>query len=86
VDVEAVLAVRLRRKHLVKTVGGNINNALGGGENFYPLAESRTHPHHIRRHIEHDPSLLAVSGAAVDLSPLLAVPTAEQEGHSRRQL
>ena len=82
VDVESVLAVRFRRKHLIEGVGRRVDDAFGRGEDFDSLGESWTHPHHIRSHIEHDPGLLAVGGTAVDLGPFLAVPAAEQEGDS----
>ena len=86
VDVEAMLAVRLRRQHLVEGVGGLVDDAFLGGQNLHPLGEGRTHLHHVGGDLEHDGRLLAVSGTAVHLGPLLAVPTAEQKGHSRRQL
>jgi hypothetical protein len=82
VDVESVLAVCLRRQHLVKTVGGLVDDAFLRGQDLHPLGEGRTHLHHIGGNLEYDGCLLAVGGAAVDLGPLLTVPTGEQQSDS----
>lgn len=58
---------------MVEAVGGQIDDPLGGREDFNPFLESAGHTHHIGNHLKHDRRLLSVSGATMHLRALLAV-------------
>ena len=79
VGVEAVLVADIGGEHLVDTARWLINEPLLGIQYLDPLGECRTHPHHIRCHIEHDGSLLTVGGTAVNLGAFLTITTGEQQ-------
>ena len=86
VGIKAMLVRHIRRKHLVGAVSGKVGDLLLGFQDLYPLGKRRTEPHHIHRHIKHDLCLVAVSGAAIHLSPFLAIPTEKQERHGGGKL
>ena len=86
VDIEAVLGICLRRQHLIEAVGGLIDDSLLGGQDFHSLIERRTHTHHVGGHVENNGRLLAVSCAAIDLGPLLAITAGEQQRNGSGQL
>ena len=86
VGVETMLIRHIRRQHLVGAVSGKVGDLLQGFQYLHTFGERRTEPHHIHRHIKHDLCLVAVSGAAIHLSPFLAVPTEKQERHGGGKL
>ena len=86
VNVEAVLRVRLGGEHLVKAVRRQIHHALLRREDFHTPRKRRTHPHHVRRDLEHDARLLPVGGAAIHLGALLPVTAAKQKRNGCGQL
>ena len=86
VGVETVLITDIGREHLVDTARWLINEPFLGIQYLDPLGERRTHPHHIRRHIENDGCLLTVGGAAVHLGTFLAVTAGKQERHRSGKL
>ena len=81
VGVESVFVSDIGGKHLVDTARWLINEPLLGIQYLDPLGECRTHPHHIRRHIENDGCLLTVGGAAVHLGAFLSITAGEQQSH-----
>ena len=86
VGIEAVLVADIGGEHLVDTARWLINEPLLGIQYLDPLGKSRTHPHHICRHIENDGRLLTVGGTAVDLGTFLAVTAGEQKCHRSGKL
>ena len=86
VSVEAVLVADIGREHLVDTARWLINEPFLGIQYLDPLGKSRTHPHHIRRHIENDGRLLTVGGASVYLGAFLSVTAGEQKRHRSGKL
>lgn len=75
--IEPVLAIGIRRKHLVKAVRRVVDDPLLGCQDLDPLAERRTHAHHVRCHVEHDRNLLPIGRAAIHLGAFLPVPAAK---------
>ena len=86
VGVEAVLVSNICGEHLVDTARWLINEPLLGIQYLDPFGECRTHPHHIRRHIENDGRLLTVGGTAIALSSFLSVTAGEQKRHRSGKL
>ena len=81
VGVETVLITDIGGEHLVDTARWLINEPLLGIQYLYSFRESRTHPHHVSRHIENDGCLLTVRSTAVDLGAFLSVTAGEQKRH-----
>ena len=79
VDVEAVLGISLGRQDLVETVGGSIHHPLLGCEDFHPLIECRTHPHHIGGNLKDNACLLTICRTSIDFSSFLAVSATKKE-------
>lgn len=79
VYIESVLGISLGGQDLVKAVGGRIHHPFLGSEDFHPLAQGRTHPHHIGGNLENDAGLLPVGGAAVNLRSFLAVSATKEK-------
>ena len=86
VDVEAVLRVGLRRKHLIKAVRRQVNDPLCGRQDFDSAVEGRTHSDHIGCDLKNNRGLLPIRSAAVDLRTFLTVTACEQERDSSRKL
>ena len=86
VNVEAMLRIRLCRKHLIEAVRWQIHHPLLGGKDLHPLTECGTHPHHIGGYLEHDARLLPISGAAVDFGTFLAIAAAKKQCDGGSQL
>ena len=82
VDVEAVFAVCLSGKHLIKAVCWNINDAFLRCKDFHSLVQCRTHTNHIRCHIKYNGCLLTICGTAVDFGSFFTVTTGKQECNS----
>lgn len=81
VGVETVLVADIGGEHLVDTARWLINEPFLGIQYLDPLGKCRTHPHHIRRHVENDGRLLTVGSTAVDLGSFLSVTAGEQKRH-----
>ena len=86
VGIKAMLVRHICRQHLVGGVGRQIGDLLLGFQDLYPLGKRWAEPHHIHRHIKDNLRLVAVSGTAIYLGTLLAVPAQEQERHSGGKL
>ena len=86
VNIEAVLAVCLCGKHLIKRICRQIHDSFLGGQNFYSFGKCRTHPHHISGNIKNDRCLLSVGSTAVDFGSLLTVPAGQKQGNSGSKL
>ena len=80
-DIESVLGVSFGAQHLIKAVGRQVHDALGGGEDLDASIQRGTHAHHVRCHFEYDGCLLAVGCTPVDLGAFLEVPAGEQQRH-----
>ena len=81
-----MLAVSLRRQHLIKRIGRLVDDPLLGSQYLHPPVQRRAHPHHVSRHLKHNRSLLPVSCTAVHLRTLLPVPAGQKQRHRRRKL
>lgn len=86
VGIETVFVAHISREHLVDTARWLINEPFLGIQYLDPFGERRTHPHHIRRHVENDGRLLTVSGAAVHFGSFLSVTAGKQKCHRSRKL
>ena len=85
-SIETVFVADIGREHLVDTARRLINEPFLGVQYLDPFGERRTHPHHIRCHIEHDGCLLTVSGTAIDFGAFLTVTAGEQERYRSGKL
>ena len=86
VGIEAVLVADIGGEHLVDTARWLINEPFLGIQYLDPLGKSRTHPHHVSRHIENNGSLLSVRSTAIDFGSFLSVTAGEQKCHRSGKL
>ena len=81
-----MLRIRLRRKHLIKTVQRLVDQTLLRQYRLNPRLQRRTLLHHAAGHIKHNGSLLPVGSAPVHLPAVFHIPAGKQKRHRSRQL
>ena len=84
-NIESMLGVGFRRKHLIKAVSRCIHDTFLRGQDFHSFIQGRTHSHHVSGNIKNDSRLLSVGGTAVNLGSFLSVTTGEEQSNRRRQ-
>ena len=85
-DIQPVLRIGFRRKHLVKAVCRLIYQTLYRHDRLNPLFQRRALLHHVHRHVKYNGSLLPVRGTAVNLRAPLIVSAGHVKRHAGRQL
>ena len=85
-DVQPMLGVGFRRKHLIEAPQRFIYQAFLRQHRLDPGFQRRALLHHIHRHVEYNGSLLPVGSAAIDLAAVFHIPAGEQQGDSGSQL
>lgn len=85
-NVESMLAVRLRRQYLIKGIGRQINNPLLGCQDLHTLVQSRTHPDHISGNLKNNGCLLPVCRTAINFCTFFPIPAGQQKCNRCRKL